>query len=619
MKTIKPRIIYTLALLFATTQTFAQTYTYDSNNRLKKVVYNNGTTVTYTFDALGNRTGKRVTGSSAATYTISASVTPIGSGSVKGTGKYNSGSSIELNAIANGGYKFLKWSDGVTANPRTITVIGDQSYIAEFEEVQSSLIGDIVVDGTVNTQDLNALVSAYLANTQATKTTDIDNDSQLSIADITSLISMVNTSPCAFISNGHPYVDLGLPSGTLWATCNVGASKPEDPGELYAWGEIETKDVYTWETYKWCDGTECKVTNKTLTKYCDRGGYGLLDGKISLEPEDDVAHVKWGGDWHIPTNAELQELVDICEAKWIKLSDNLHAYRFTGPNGNSIIMPAAGEFSNTNLRTDDFNYWSSELHMRDLAANNHATHAVVMEYGIDFIGHYRYMGYAVRPVLSNYKPIVHQVEAPTIYNGHEMVDLGLPSGTLWATCNLGASSPEGYGCYYAWGETTGSCEGKTSFKNSEYKYYSGSGYTKYTYNGVYQLESGDDIAKISWKGEWRMPTYSEIAELVDERYTKSEWTTVNGIYGQRVTSIVKGFEDKSIFLPAAGRYRPTLKDDGERGDYWGSELVTDEDSNSLSDYARFFTVNSSRVSKGSSSRSYGCSIRPVVSLDDINK
>ena len=618
MKNIR---LFILALLFASIQTFAQTYTYDSNNRLTKVVYDNGTTITYTFDALGNRTSKKVTGSTAITYTISATVTPTGSGYVTGTGKYNSGVTVELNAIANAGYKFSKWSDGYTNNPRTITVTGNQSYTAQFEQSENtSIAGDITNDGKVNTQDLNALINAYLANTNVTQITDLDNDSQLSIADITYLISMIYSgSNNNKESNGHQYVDLGLPSGTLWATCNVGANKPEEPGDLYAWGEIETKDVYSWETYKWCDGTECKVTNKTLTKYCDRGGYGILDGKISLDPEDDVAHVKWGGKWHIPTSAELHELVDNCTKKWIKLTEELHAYEFTGPNGNSIILPAAGEFSQEKLRTDDFNYWSSELHMHDLPANNHATHAIAIEYGIDFVGLYRYKGYAVRPVLSDYTPIVHQIEAPTSYKGHEMVDLGLPSGTLWAKCNLGASSPEGYGCYYAWGEATGSCEGKSSYKNAEYKWYNGSTYTKYTYDGVYQLEDGDDAAKVSWGGEWRMPTYSEISELVDTRYTQSEWTAVNGVYGQRITSIVKGFEGRSVFFPAAGRYSPTLKYEGERGDYWGSELVVDADNNSSSDYARFMTVNSSRASKGSSSRSYGCSIRPVVSLNAISK
>ena len=96
---MKHRIIYILALLFATMQTFAQTYTYDSNNRLTKVVYDNGTTITYTFDALGNRTGKKVTGSTAVKYTISVSVSPSGSGTVTGGGTYAKGTTIELNAI----------------------------------------------------------------------------------------------------------------------------------------------------------------------------------------------------------------------------------------------------------------------------------------------------------------------------------------------------------------------------------------------------------------------------------------------------------------------------------------------------------------------------------------
>lgn len=190
------RLLYTLAFLFATMQTFAQTYTYDSNNRLKKVVYSNGTTITYTFDALGNRISKKVTGSTAATYTISASVTPTGSGSVSGTGKYNSGSSIELNAIANAGYEFLKWSDGVTDNPRTITVTQDQSLTAQFVEstITSDMSGDIVVDGKVDTQDLNALMEAYLSGANATNITDLDGDKVLSITDITQLISIINPS-----------------------------------------------------------------------------------------------------------------------------------------------------------------------------------------------------------------------------------------------------------------------------------------------------------------------------------------------------------------------------------------------------------------------------------------
>lgn len=610
---MKHRLLYILAFLFATLQTFAQTYTYDNLNRLTKVVYDNGATVSYTYDVLGNRTSKKVTGVTSQTFTVTVAVTPEGSGTVTGGGTYAKGSNVELNAIANAGFEFVKWSDGETANPRTVIVNSDLSFTAQFKNVQSTMAGDITGDGKVNVQDLNALVDAYLANAQVTNVTDLDNDSQLTIADITKLISMIYSEPCAYDNNGHAYVDLGLPSGTLWATCNVGATTPEESGDFYAWGEIDTKEGYSWSTYKWCDGDKCDLSNQTLTKYCDRGGYGKMDGKMSLEPEDDVAHVKWGGDWHIPTQAEFQELIDNCTVEWIEISDGQHAFKITGANGKSILMPAAGEWSNTDFYSDEFNYWSAEL------ASNRSKLAWTIEYltkkSLKLSSTGRYKGFAVRPVLSEYKPIVHDIEAPSSYNGHDLVDLGLPSGTLWAKCNLGASSPEDYGCYYAWGESTGSCEGKTSFSNSTYKYYNGSSYTKYTCDGVIDLEPGDDAAKTSWEGEWRMPTYSEISELINTNYTTTEWTTENGVYGQRITSIVKGFEGKSIFLPAAGRYRPTLKDVGARGDYWASQLYID--GSDYSDYACFMTVNSSRVSKGSNTRYYGCSIRPVVSLSAI--
>ena len=92
----------------------------------------------------------------------------------------------------------------------------------------------------------------------------------------------------------------------------MGATTPEETGDFYAWGETETKEVYNWETYVWCDGDACTSSNQSLTKYCDRNAYGKLDGRLSLELEDDAAHVKWGGDWHTPTTEEFQELIDNC-------------------------------------------------------------------------------------------------------------------------------------------------------------------------------------------------------------------------------------------------------------------------------------------------------------------
>ena len=820
---MKRKLLYTLAFLFVTMQTFAQTYTYENLNRLKKVVYENGTTVTYTYDALGNRTKKKVTSNSVADeFTVSVTALPVQGGTVSGGGTYASGTVIELLATPNAGYEFVEWSDGVTANPRTVTVTSDKNFTAQFlatgfttdyaqkvilymrnnrvyeygvpeltdisfndrkqqmtvnktnnqQDEYSVLLLDSIafVDGENNNHEWvdlglpsgtlwatcnvganspeeygdyfawgetepkeNYNESTYqLSNGTTSSLTKYCNDSNYgyngftddfiellpeddaattnwgsdwqmpSLEQIQELLDNttqtwttrggVNGRLCTS-SNGnsiflpaagccytnlmnagvygyymsrslftsysylayylcfysdniyssnsfryfgqsvrpvrvqkkeedHEYVDLGLPSGTLWATCNVGASNPEEPGDLYAWGETETKTEYSWSTYKWCDGDACNASNHTLTKYCDRGGYGPLDGKISIDPEDDVAHVKWGGKWHMPTKAQFQELFENCTAEWIKLSDNLHAYKFTAPNGNSITMPAAGEYSKSNFSSDDFYYWSSELNMRDNPANNHGTHCVAIEYDSNtmpgFVGLLRYCGYAVRPVLSDYTPIVHQVQAPTSYLSHNLVDLGLPSGTLWATCNLGASSPEGYGCYYAWGETTGSCEGKTSFKDQTYQYYNGSTYTKYnSTDNLIDLEKSDDAAFAKWGGEWRMPTWSEMSELKNTKYTTWEWTSVGGINGLRVTSVVKGFEGNSIFLPAGGEHDASKVNSlGDYGYYWSSHLDTDSETSSS---ACYLFVKSSGWGSGYTSRSMGRSVRPVVSLDDISQ
>lgn len=136
------------------------------------------------------------------------------------------------------------------------------------------------------------------------------------------------------------YVDLGL--SVKWATCNVGADKPEEYGDYYAWGETEPKDFYFWDTYKYCDGTY-----NSLTKYTDSayGKDGFSDNKSVLDPEDDVAHVKWGGNWRIPTKDELEELRTKCT--WTSTTLNgVKGYSVTsnvdGYTDRSIFMPATG-------------------------------------------------------------------------------------------------------------------------------------------------------------------------------------------------------------------------------------------------------------------------------------
>ena len=156
--------------------------------------------------------------------------------------------------------------------------------------------------------------------------------------------------------NGYGYVDLGL--SVKWATCNVGASSPEEYGDYFAWGETEPKSIYDWSTYKYCNGS-----NLTLTKYNTNSSYGIVDNKTQLELSDDAAYMNWGGAWRMPTDAEMTELREQCTWKWTS-QNGMNGYRVTSnSNGNSIFLPAAGYRYESSLRYagSDGDYWSSSL------------------------------------------------------------------------------------------------------------------------------------------------------------------------------------------------------------------------------------------------------------------
>ena len=387
-------------------------------------------------------------------------------------------------------------------------------------------------------------------------------------------------------TNVHKYVDLGLPSGLLWATCNLGASKPEESGNYYAWAETSIKSNYSWSTYKYCNGS-----NFTMTKYCDNSSYGTVDNKTSLELSDDVARASWGGSWRMPTYEEISELHSNCTWLWTT-QNGIYGYKVTGPNGNSIFLPAAGRRERENLVNVGTNgyYWSPLLSSSN-ASCAYSLAFYSSSHHTNFSN--RYYGFNVRPVMN-------------IVNDHEYVDLGLPSGLLWATCNLGASKPEEYGDYYAWGETTT----KSNYDWSTYKYCNGYNdtMTKYCTSSSYgtvdnktSLELSDDVARASWGGSWRMPTYEEISEL-NTKCTWT-WTSLNGTDGYKVT----GPNGNSIFLPAAGcRNRESLDIAGSFGFYWSSSLFTPGACNS-----RILYFNSSNLKSDNYGRCFGLSVRPV--------
>ena len=160
-------------------------------------------------------------------------------------------------------------------------------------------------------------------------------------------------------TNYHEWVDLGLPSGKKWATCNVGAASPEKYGNFYAWGETEpdASGEYSWATYKYSNGTYA-----TLKKYNNNKSYGTVDNKTVLDPEDDAATVNWSYPWRTPTYEEFDELRTQCTWTW-KTKNGAYGFQVTGPNGNSIFFPAAGyrNIGSLNFAGSYGYYWSSSL------------------------------------------------------------------------------------------------------------------------------------------------------------------------------------------------------------------------------------------------------------------
>ena len=235
-------------------------------------------------------------------FTITATANPANDGTVTGGGTYNQGQSCTVTATANNGFTFTNWTENgnvVSTNSNyTFTVNSDRTLVANF----------VAIGG----------------------------------------------------GDTHAYVDLGLPSGMLWATCNVGASSPEDCGDYFAWGETLPKDYYNWSTYQYCNGS-----NNTLTKYCNKSnsGYnGFTDNLTTLLPEDDAATANWGNSWRMPTLVEWEELYQNTTHTWTT-QNGVIGRLFTASNGNSLFLPAVSYRyeGSLNVSTSGGFYWSSSL------------------------------------------------------------------------------------------------------------------------------------------------------------------------------------------------------------------------------------------------------------------
>ena len=192
---------------------------------------------------------------------------------------------------------------------------------------------------------------------------------------------------------GRDYVDLGLPSRIMWATCNIGATKPYEFGDYFAWGEVTPKDDYSDKLYKW-------GTLYNLTKYCTKGKDGIVDNKAVLESEDDAACFNWGNGWRMPTISEMTELKESCE--WEKV-ENFMGKGVVGMvgrskyNGNFIFFPFAGDRADIRLLNKDCcgDYYTSQV----VSSFPYESYALYLRNYVGVEGGYlRYVGRSVRAV-----------------------------------------------------------------------------------------------------------------------------------------------------------------------------------------------------------------------------
>ena len=531
-----------------------------------------------------------------------------------------------------------------TVIPNTVTTIGRASFYQLYGSLNSIVIPSsvtIIGSGAFVLTDLSS-VEIYAENPPAMTETAFEGSSMFVYIPCGSLEAYQNAEGWSEFANfiemcpDHAYVDLGLPSGLLWATCNIGADNPEDYGDYFAWGETTSKGNYDWSSYQYCNGEY-----NTLTKYCNNPSYGyngFADNLTTLLPEDDAATANWDEVWRIPTKEEWQELYNNTTVAWTT-QNGVNGRLFTASNGNSIFLPAAGHL----LESGPFGvgsggwYWSSSLNMKE-PIYAWDFHFNTDDYYMDYFG-LRCTNRSIRPVREGSQSTSYVIDATvnpaeggtivgagsyeqsqactltaTANSGytfvnwtendevvstdatytftvnanrnlvanfnldHAYVDLGLPSGLLWATCNVGADNPEDYGDYFAWGET----QPKETYDWSTYQYCNGdyNTLTKYCNDAGYGYNGfTDNLTTLLPEDDAAAANWGNgwrmptQAELQELLdNTTVTWTTQNGVNGRLFT----GSNGNSLFLPAAGYRGDELGGVGYNGRYWSSSLYMDD-------------------------------------------
>ena len=318
--------------------------------------------------------------------------------------------SSQLEAISTAIANLPDYGDKLSAIEAAVKALPD--YGSKFDLIVASLDaikGQAEALGTGQTgiaTQIAGVTSAINALVDQVKDGDTDAAAALAqiiqkLEDLKGSIGGGGTTPSTM-----EYVDLGLPSGLKWAKCNLGASKPSDYGDYYAWGETAPKKIYNWVTYKWMKAGQSD--EKYITKYTIADGQTeaiwydsarkfIGDNKTVLDAADDAATQQLGSPWRMPTKVDIKELKDNCI--WTRIEqDGVSGYQVEGPNGNVIFLPAAGARKGSGLQSAGTygNYWSSSL---DTAYSYLARYLSFDSGAHDWVSYqYRYYGYSVRPV-----------------------------------------------------------------------------------------------------------------------------------------------------------------------------------------------------------------------------
>ena len=379
------------------------------------------------------------------------------------------------------------------------------------------------------------------------------------------IITQELDKPKPTINDNEVYVDLGLPSGTLWAKCNLGAKAETDFGKFFQWGDTQgyegvDEHQFSWEDYKFGN-------YDSLTKYNN------TDGLTLLETSDDPVFAATSGQASMPTKAQLEELVNNTNHEWVRLENGVNGMKFINKNDDTkyIFIPAAGNcYDGSHLGVGSWGrVWSASRN------GSNAIYAWYMYFDAGDVSMSvsgRCFGFSVRGVVVPQTETFDEIDDT---DDGQPVDLGLPSGTKWMKSNIGATKPSDFGKFFQWGDTQGyKNESEHQFNWEDYKFGNYNSLTKY--NNTDQLtllEPSDDSAVAATSGQASMPTKDQLQELIKE--TEHRWLHLaNGVNGMKFWK--KDTEeptdgDSYIFIPAAGHcYDGGHYGVGSWGDIWSA-------------------------------------------------